>query len=1212
MALIINNLGSYPTIESVWLEHPEGGREGDYVTVGGSIYYWDKYSRCWVQTSATPSSGGQVVDGDLSVGGNLGVGGNAVINGRLFVNGVEVIPGQGGGGGDSQGGSGQLVFKSIVFRRSPSRPASPQDGAFGNPIPTGWSDGVPVGSDPIWMSSRYFTSDNLRPAGVNNDSWNVWTTPALMSDTDDYDVEFSSAAASSVPIAPPEDESDRTAAGWFDPIRDPNANWSQMKWMATRTKYTNSAGQPVWTSWKIMLIKGEQGEPGNDGANGDGFRSVYAKAAKGVTPTITSQGYPPTGNVTWRTSVSQLTLNAGEVLWMSEKRCREGVWANWSTPVRISGADGADGSAGEDGADIEFIYKPSNTLPGANDTAPESVDADGDVPSGWFDHPNGVGTITVNNVTSFYKYEWMCQRVKPAGTDQAWGEWVGPFVWSAYGDKGMDGDGVEYIYRQSESTPATATLCNPSYTYRRPSDSNPNILVNNTVDNYRGGVYSSGAIYYPEGWDDHGGEWEFVGWNGGHYENGEWIPAGWSDDPRGVNSTDTKEWVSTRKRHNGVWSDWSAPALWATYSAEHIVSIDSEGYWCVDGNRILVNGQPVKAEGKDGTGVEVKGSVEVLNTTSGKTALQDVQNPNLGDCYIVDDDGTNQGHLYIYIGGSGTFPANWKDLGPFRGQPGTSSIMHIAWCDNIVFKTVGGVKSVDETNSSELIKVYDNQPHDWMGLCVNESQSDPDHHNDYEWTYLKGQDGRDVEFVYIRTKTNVAPGWTNNYTDSNGHTSSHPEYLPCVNDNYAGEAEEKSSVSRAEYTDDPQGVNRIWPYEWMLKRVKADGAWGNWNNGGNAVLWGNWSASRPWVKTEVSQIVVDADSEGKIPTQKDIRLKCWLYYGEEVVIPTGNRCSATYGGTAIALGIINIDNSNPYITVPVTLPANTPLESKDIVVNMANADFGASATVPVVINRGGAAGATGPSLRFRGEWDDETEYVNNATVRDCVKFNSSFWALLTATTPSGITTSSPGTVEGQWLSLGNMGFVATELLLAENGSIDLLSSNCIKMFNTNGALTASINEDQHGSYRIYYPNGNILMEFSWEGYIIYRNNDADNTKRWSLGYGGAVQQGDNWTSVFYAFLGAELPSSFGQNSSWTLTEYFRFDAGAQSTQPNNGKIYNAKDIISGVITAGYYTSNIAPVRQGTVYKIAIYFVSSGKIRQTGWLYSGGDYYLDDV
>lgn len=854
MALLLNNLGTFSTIDQVWAEHPEGGREGDYVVIGSSTYYWDKYSRCWVQSNATPSGGGgsRVVDGDLTVTGDLGVGGDAVINGRLIVNGVEIDPNNMGGGGS--GGSGQLAFKSIVFKRSDGRPQAPTDGSFGNPIPNGWYDSVPQGADPIWMSSRYFTSDNQRPAGVNNDNWNVWSTPALMSDTEDFDVEFSPAPTTNVPTAPVDG---RTHGGtypsqvWFDPVLDPTADWSQMNWMATRTRYLNDSGNAVWTAWKIMLIKGEPGDPGTPGTNGDGFRCVYTKTT-GVKPTITSQGYPPSGTPAspgWKTSVSQLTLNAGDVLWMAEKRCTNGVWGNWGTPVRISGTNGTDGqpgtpgNPGADGTDIEFIYKRSNSLPGASDTAPVSVDEDDAVPEGWEDNPQGVDQT--------HKYEWMCQRTKPAGYNQPWGPWVGPFVWSAYGDTGMDGDGIEYIYRNDLQN-ANAVIANPSYQYKKASENNPALQQNVLIDNYMRGVFlieggnpNNSNDWRPDGWDDSMGT-DFS-WIGGYYNGyGEWIPQGWHDDPVGVNATNKEEYVSVRKRHKGVWSNWSAPSLWAKYSEEHLLTIDSEGYWCLDGQRILVDGQPVRAEGKDGTGVAIKGSVDYLTTAQATSNVENIANPtslqglsvsglNVGDCYIVEfvtyenSQWTKKGYVYAYNGGtSSTFTDNWKELGQFRGEPGQSQYLHIAWATAV--NTSGSTPVIP--SGASWCWAYENRDsdlsYDWMGIRVDNNPNDSQTFADYEWHYIKGVDGAFQEFVYIRTTGETNPGvknsYASNYKDSHQRTPDSSEFLPQTNESPA-----------REFTDDPMGVgvdptsHVFYKCEWMSKREKVNGVWDNWS-----------------------------------------------------------------------------------------------------------------------------------------------------------------------------------------------------------------------------------------------------------------------------------------------------------------------------------------------------------------------------------------------
>jgi hypothetical protein len=52
----INNIGTYDSILDLWNKHPEGGIEGDYATIGATIYEWDKYQDKWVGATDTSSS----------------------------------------------------------------------------------------------------------------------------------------------------------------------------------------------------------------------------------------------------------------------------------------------------------------------------------------------------------------------------------------------------------------------------------------------------------------------------------------------------------------------------------------------------------------------------------------------------------------------------------------------------------------------------------------------------------------------------------------------------------------------------------------------------------------------------------------------------------------------------------------------------------------------------------------------------------------------------------------------------------------------------------------------------------------------------------------------------------------------------------------------------------------------------------------------------
>ena len=45
----------------------------------------------------------------------------------------------------------------------------------------------------------------------------------------------------------------------------------------------------------------------------------------------------------------------------------------------------------------------------------------------------------------------------------------------------------------------------------------------------------------------------------------DYVPFGWHDDPIGVSSSLPYEWISEREKKNGIWSKFSAPALWAKY-----------------------------------------------------------------------------------------------------------------------------------------------------------------------------------------------------------------------------------------------------------------------------------------------------------------------------------------------------------------------------------------------------------------------------------------------------------------------------------------------------------------------------------------------------------------------------------------------------------------------------------------------------------------------
>lgn len=177
----------------------------------------------------------------------------------------------------------------------------------------------------------------------------------------------------------------------------------------------------------------------------------------------------------------------------------------WSTPVRLTGADGHDGS---DGSNIEFVYKLTVTSL-VTPTKPTGNSQTEAIRQGWTDHPTGI--------SESYQCEWVCSHNLQA--DGTWSEWEGPTIWSKWGVNGKDGDEVEYIYQRTKLPASPKEI----------TDNNPD------QDEY---IPQSAPGEQP-----------------------------WTDDPKGVSEEFKYEWVSKRKYKGDThkWGNFSSPSLWAKW-----------------------------------------------------------------------------------------------------------------------------------------------------------------------------------------------------------------------------------------------------------------------------------------------------------------------------------------------------------------------------------------------------------------------------------------------------------------------------------------------------------------------------------------------------------------------------------------------------------------------------------------------------------------------
>lgn len=256
---------------------------------------------------------------------------------------------------------------------------------------------------------------------------------------------------------------------------------------------------------------GKDGIDGVPGIDGDTTRVVIAyKSTKSIerpdTPVGGSWDYD-TNTITYPEGWSGSDSNPNGYVWMSSATfsSKGTIVVPWSTPVRLTGADGHDGA---DGSNIEFVYKLTVTSL-VTPTKPTGNSQTEAIRQGWTDHPTGI--------SEQYQCEWVCSH--NLQTDGSWSEWSSPTIWSKWGVNGKDGDGVEYIY-QITKLPASP---------KEITDNNPD------QDEY---IPQSAPGKQP-----------------------------WTDNPTGVSKEFQYEWVSQRKYKGDThkWGNFSSPSLWAKY-----------------------------------------------------------------------------------------------------------------------------------------------------------------------------------------------------------------------------------------------------------------------------------------------------------------------------------------------------------------------------------------------------------------------------------------------------------------------------------------------------------------------------------------------------------------------------------------------------------------------------------------------------------------------
>lgn len=382
-------------------------------------------------------------------------------------------------------GDGQSSFKSFVFKRQVDAPSRPEsgNGSFDNPLPdpiNGWTDYIPSGTNPLWVSTRMFSKDGALPQEPN------WTDPVIMADSADLNVLFSKHADPGNPTDNP--------LLWSE-----NAD-EETIWMAIRHLTAGS-----WTNWQIIKIKGE-------GGTGLSTASVYLYKRAATAPT------EPSGDLIYNFSTNELTgdlegwsqlvpENNGNPIWItfatiSSLEFTDTITSSeWSTPV-ILAQDGAKSA-------VIYLYQRSadSPIPATPSTACEYFFVT-QVLNGTLG--NWSLTIPATNGDPL----WMIAATVYSSTESdiiETDDWSDPITLVK---DGQDGPGYESIFKLTEYGIAPATPAT--------------------------------------------------------FQQDDFVPVGWSDNPLSVTSQYRFCWVSKRSKRNGIWGNFSDPKIFSNYSRDGV------------------------------------------------------------------------------------------------------------------------------------------------------------------------------------------------------------------------------------------------------------------------------------------------------------------------------------------------------------------------------------------------------------------------------------------------------------------------------------------------------------------------------------------------------------------------------------------------------------------------------------------------------------------
>ena len=374
-------------------------------------------------------------------------------------------------------------------------------------VPAGYTD-MPQGVNDTWpyewIAERTGISGNWGKFNVPVLQWRIGQQglPGLEGEDGEGFEYIFAVTDGSTPSAPNNTWGfDEPENPWSDGAPDLTAT-NHTLWRSDRTLL----GQPdvgdavadTWSTGTIVGRYGPRGIPGAGGEDGEGFEYIFA-VTDGSTPSAPNNtwGFDEPENP-WSDGAPDLTAT-NHTLWRSDRTLLgqpdvgDAVADTWSTGTIVGryGPRGIPGAGGEDGEGFEYIFAVTD---GSTPSAPNNT---------WgFDEPENPWSDGAPDLTATNHTLWRSDRTllgQPDVGDAVADTWSTGTIVGRYGPDGVDGGGVEFIFRRTQTNSAPTT---PTTTTAQ------------------------------DGTDD-------------------FVPALWTDDQQGVNPASQYEWVSKAGRVYG-------------------------------------------------------------------------------------------------------------------------------------------------------------------------------------------------------------------------------------------------------------------------------------------------------------------------------------------------------------------------------------------------------------------------------------------------------------------------------------------------------------------------------------------------------------------------------------------------------------------------------------------------------------------------------------